>query len=175
MDKYRNWFVVQAKGGSEIKVRNAIDSLHIKGLDTLLPLRRLYIKRSSVFKWELKPLFPGYLFIHGKIDAESYKRIVKLTGVIKIIRNTRKEPKEVPEEEMRLIFDLMKFSEEEIIMESQAIMVNDRVSIVSGPLKGISGSIVSVNKRKQQATVRVPFFGTYKNINLSFEFLEKEA
>ncbi len=174
MNKFRNWFVVQVMGGKEDKVRRLIKKQKFSKLTTLLPKRKLLIKKSGEYKWTLKPLFSGYLFINGRIKPDVYKRIVSLTGVVKIIRNSKNEPKEVPEDEIKLIFELMEDKDNEIIPQSQAILVSDTVTIVGGPLKGMRGKIITIDRRKQRAKVNLPFFNTYKTVTLSFELLNKE-
>ncbi len=174
MNETTNWFVVQTLGGKEFKTRDLVEKQKFKGIKTLLPKRRLLIRRKGEYKWELKPLFPGYFFINGNITPDIYKRIINLTGVVKILKdaNTNK-PKEVSKKDMKLIFSLMTDKENEVIPESKAIEINDKVQIVEGPLKGIEGRIVDVERRKKRVKVKLPFFNTYKIVYLSYELIEK--
>ena len=98
------------------------------------------------------------------------KAIRRVPGVIRILGN-KKSPQEVPPEEMKVIFSLMQ--EQDIIPPSQAFFVNERIKIVGGPLCGMEGKIVSVDKRKKRVKIKLPFFNTYKEVYLSFELIEK--
>lgn len=50
---------------------------------------------------------------------------------------------------------------------------NDRIVVIEGPLKGIEGCIIKVDKRKQRAKIRVDFGGTAHTMDLSFEDISK--
>ena len=55
---------------------------------------------------------------------------------------------------------------------SKAIMVNKRVKIVEGPLKGMEGNIKKVDKRKGRIKVAIPLMKREVLVNLSFEMIE---
>ena len=50
---------------------------------------------------------------------------------------------------------------------------NDRIVVIEGPLKGIEGSIVKVDKRKQRAKICVDFGGAAHTMDLGFEDISK--
>ena len=52
---------------------------------------------------------------------------------------------------------------------------NDRIVVIEGPLKGIEGNIIKVDKRKQRAKIRVDFAGTVHTLDLSFEDIERKV
>jgi len=166
----RNWYVIQTRAGNEEKVKKKLEKQKIENLLTLLPKRKLWIRRKGDFFYELKPLFPGYFFIQAKMDPLTVKAIKKVSGVIRILGN-KKSPQEVPPEEMKIIFSLMQ--EQNIIPPSQAFFVNERIKIIAGPLADMEGRIVSVDKRKKRVKIKLPFFNTYKEVYLSFELVEK--
>ncbi len=166
----KNWYVVQTIANKEISVKNKLEKLKIDSLLTLLPLRKLCIKRKGKFFWDLKSLFPGYFFINKQLKETDIKMIIQLNGVIKILKNM-KSPTKVPENEMKLILNMM--DKDEHIPESRIFFKNDRVIVKAGPLMNMEGFIISVDRRKKRITVRLPFFNTYKNIQLSFELISK--
>jgi transcription antitermination factor NusG len=51
---------------------------------------------------------------------------------------------------------------------------NDRIVVIEGPLKGLEGSIIKVDKRKQRAKICVDFGGTAHTMDLSFEDISKQ-
>lgn len=51
---------------------------------------------------------------------------------------------------------------------------NNSIVVIEGPLKGIEGSIIKVDKRKQRAKIRVEFEGTAHTMDLSFEDIERK-
>lgn len=166
----RNWYVVQTFVNREKETLRRIERLDVEGLTTLLPLRKLCIKRRGEFLWEYKPLYAGYFFINKKLAPADIVRITRLNRVIRILRS-RKNPVMVPEKEMKLIFSLI--DENKRIGESRAFLVNDRVKIIAGPLKNMEGAITAVDKRRKRITVRLPFFNTDRNVQFSFELVDR--
>jgi len=165
-----NWYVIQTKASNEEKVKRKVEKSKIENIITLLPKRKLWIRRKGEFFYELKPLFSGYFFIQVKMDPLIAKRIKKVPGVIRILGN-QGVPKAVPPKEMAIIFSLMQ--EEDTIPPSKAFFINDRVKILAGPLFGMEGKIVAVDKRKRRIKIKLPLFNTYKEVYLSFEVVEK--
>ena len=51
---------------------------------------------------------------------------------------------------------------------------NERIVVIEGPLKGIEGSIIKVDRRKQRAKVQVEFAGGVHTMDLSFEDIERK-
>ena len=49
------------------------------------------------------------------------------------------------------------------------------IVVIEGPLKGIEGNIIKVDKRKQRAKIRVEFAGTAHTMDLSFEDIERKG
>ncbi len=168
-NKYQNWFVIQTRARNEQKTKDKIDKILGKKIKTLLPKRKLWVRRKGKFKYELYPLYPGYFFFQSKPEPEIIKTIKKTEGVIKILgRNGI--PETVPPYEMRLIFNLMQ--EGDIVPPSQALFVNQKIKIIGGPLKGLEGKIVKVEKRKRRIKVRLPLFNSYRDVYLSYELVE---
>ena len=52
---------------------------------------------------------------------------------------------------------------------------NDRIVVIEGPLKGIEGSIIKVDRRKQRAKIQVEFAGGAHTMDLSFEDIERKS
>ena len=165
-----NWYVIQTIVRKENKIRDKIEKLKIEELQTLLPLRKLSIRRKGKYFWDLRPLFPGYFFINITLHPGDIKRITRLDGVVKILANSR-NPKPVPEEDMKLILSMI--NHEGLIPESKVFYENDRVVVKAGPLMDMEGRIIAVDKRKKRIKIRLPFFNTFKDVQFSFEVVEK--
>ena len=50
---------------------------------------------------------------------------------------------------------------------------NDRIVVIEGPLKGIEGSIIKVDRRKQRAKIRIDFGGSSHTMDLSFQDISR--
>jgi transcriptional antiterminator NusG len=166
-----NWYVIQTKAGDEEKIKEKVDKLKIENLKTFLPKRKLLLRKKGKFFYALKALYPGYFFVNFKFEPSIVKKLKKIQGLIKILSNKNGIPKQVPPNEMSLIFSLT--SENEIILPSEAFFVNDKIKIISGPLLGLEGQITAVDKRKKRVKVKLPFFNSFKEVYLSYELVEK--
>jgi transcriptional antiterminator NusG len=165
-----NWYIVQTLVNKEKNSILKIDKLNIEGMTTLLPFRKLCIKRKRELKWELKPLFPGYIFLNKKIEPSDIKQISRLQGVVRILAGYN-DPVQVPTDDMELIFSMI--NEENQIPESKVFYENDRVVVKAGPLMNMEGQIIHVDKRRKRLTLRMPFFNTHKDVQFSLEVVEK--
>ena len=52
---------------------------------------------------------------------------------------------------------------------------NDRIVVVEGPLKGIEGNIIKVDRRKKRAKIQIDFHGSFHTMDLSFEDISKQG
>lgn len=51
---------------------------------------------------------------------------------------------------------------------------NDRIVVIEGPLKGMEGNIIKVDRRKQRAKIQLNFHGSTYTLDLSFEDISKK-
>ncbi len=51
---------------------------------------------------------------------------------------------------------------------------NERIVVDEGPLKGLEGSIITVDRRKQRAKVQLDFHGSTYTLDLSFEDISRQ-
>ena len=52
---------------------------------------------------------------------------------------------------------------------------NDRIVVIEGPLKGLEGNIIKVDKRKQRAKICVDFHGAAHTVDLCFEDISRQG
>jgi len=52
---------------------------------------------------------------------------------------------------------------------------NERIVVIEGPLKGLEGSIIKINKRKGRAKVSLDMCESSFLIDLSFEILDRSS
>jgi transcriptional antiterminator NusG len=59
----------------------------------------------------------------------------------------------------------------DVVDYSKVYLVNSRVIVKSGPLRGLEGLIKTVDKRKNRAKILMQFMGFTKEIDLGIEVL----
>ncbi len=140
----------------------------------LWPRRRLRIRRARNWHDTVAPLFPGYLFLQADdVDAALFRHLRSIPGFIRFLPSNKKlTPMDQRDQETLLHF--LAFGE--IVDRSSATFdVNGRIRVLAGPLKGLEGWIVKVDRRKGRAKVRMQFYEDSFEVDFGFEVLEASA
>lgn len=140
-------------------------------LRLIWPRRNLRIKRRGVWLDSLAPIFPSYVFIEAEsIDPESYGKLRHTPGFIRfLLSNDNIVPMERKDQELLSHF----LAYGEIVDKSFVVFDSDKmIRVISGPLKGLEGRIVKVDKRKGRAKVKLQMYRDSFNVDFGFEVLE---
>jgi transcriptional antiterminator NusG len=135
------------------------------------PRRSLRIKRGGNWKESLAPIFPGYMFILAEsIRPELYIVLKEAPGFLRfLLSNDNIVPLE--REDQDLLSHFLGFGE--VVDKSLVYFDKEkRIRVVSGPLKGLEGRIVRVDRRKGRAKVRLEMYQNSFEIDFGFDSLE---
>lgn len=166
-------YVIQAPSRAEdrlIRVANR----RLPEYTFVCPRREIKIRRRGKTLKEVRPLFPGYVFLEAEeIDERLFREVRRLPGFIRFLEeNTRIIP--LLGQDLDLIRRLLSFGE--IVRESKVTFdKNKRIVVVSGPLEGMEGRIVRVDKRKGRAKVRLDLYAESFLVDLGFELINEAA
>ena len=161
---------VKPKGESKF-ITAANDRLLQYNVQLFWPRRSLRIRRRGYWKNTLAPIFPGYIFMQAEgINADMYWRCRKIPGFSHFLRsNDHIIPLSARDQD--LLQHFVTFGQ--IVDKSLVHFDKDkRIQIVSGPLKGLEGLIVKVNRRKGRAKVRLDLYEESFFIDFGFEDLD---
>ena len=138
----------------------------------LWPRRKLTIRRRGKTREELAPIFPSYVFLETEeITPDMYWTLKRTSGFIRFLESNQNiEP--LRGEERRLLLHFLQYGE---VVEKSTVTFdeNSRIQVVEGPMKGMEGRVVKVDKRKKRAKIRLTFYEEAFLIDFGFEFLEK--
>ncbi len=136
----------------------------------LWPRRRLTIIKRGIRKQVLAPIFPGYLFYETEaISAGVFHLLKHPSGFVKFLKDNH-NIRPLAGEDRELLLHFISFGE--IVDRSKAYLdANRRVRVASGPLKGLEGRIVKVDKRKGRAKVRLSLYENSFLIDFGFDLL----
>ncbi|MGO9412948.1 MAG: antiterminator LoaP [Spirochaetia bacterium] len=135
------------------------------------PRRSLRIKRGGKWKESLAPIFPGYMFIQAEsIRPELYGVLREAPGFLRFLHsNDNIVPLERADQ--ALLSHFLGFGE--IVDKSMVFFdENKRIRVVSGPLKGLEGRIIRVDRRKGRAKVRLEMYQDSFDIDFGFDSME---
>jgi transcription antitermination factor NusG len=133
------WYAIHTRSKFE---RVAFTSLSAKGYKAFLPLYRSSRRWSDRSKELDLPLFPGYVFC--AFDVQELLPIVTTPGVTSIVC-AGKTPVSIPDSEIEAIQTMIRSG-----LHAQPwphLAAGTKVVIEKGPLAGIEGIAMSVNKR----------------------------
>ena len=138
MARNKKWFLAQCKPNAmHIAVRN----LDNQGFTSFLPLREGTKRKGKGFQHQIRPLFPGYLFVQLDTDEGPWRKINSTRGIARLIR-LGAEPSVVPD---TIIAGLMaRCNEMVIIPDVETLAVGDRAQLTQGPFSGFVATIADV-------------------------------
>jgi transcriptional antiterminator NusG len=124
---------------------------------------------------EVRAIFPGYVFLEleeGENIVEYYWDFKHTTGFHRFLKsNTQIEALTGRNLETVLHFVLQK--DELAGISKVTFDENQRIEVSDGPLKGLEGKIIRVDKRKKRARIRLDLYDDSFTIDLGFEMLSK--
>lgn len=168
-----NLYVIQVKTGKE----DTYIRLWERKKDHL-PLRIFWLRKELMIRKNghthkgLKSIFPGYLFLEAeKIDSDTFQEFRHINYFSRFLK-ADKTIYPLPYEEAKRIYELAKYGR--VIGQSKVIYnENDRIVVIDGPMKGLEGQIVKVDRRKKRAKVRLSLYDNPYLIDFGFELLEE--
>ncbi len=146
----------------EVNIENAL----------IWPRRKLTIRKNGISRETLAPIFPGYLFfMSDKLTPEAHWLLRKTPEFVRFLKSNQNiEPLE--DEDKDLLMHFLNFGE--IVEKSQVWFDKDKkIRVLSGPMKGLEGRIIRVDRRKKRAKISLSLYKESFTIDFGFEILGK--
>ncbi len=171
------YFVIQVLTGDEsryirrVEERTLLAGFAPEEARLWWPRRRMYIRRKGKRIKTLTALFPGYLFLETRdLSPHLYQTVRRTEGFVRFLPDNR-DITPLDAESHRLIRHFL--SHGEVLQESRVYFdENNRIVVKEGPLKGLEGHIVKVDRRKRRAKVKLDLYEESFQIDLAFETME---
>ncbi|MBN1524125.1 MAG: antiterminator LoaP [Spirochaetales bacterium] len=167
-----NYFVLKVKNGKEADVLSRSRELFRDEDVTVFWFRReLQIRKSGAIKNVLSPLFPGYLIIQASsIAPQIFRKFREIPGFSHFLKSNTNISC-LSGRDRELILHFIRCGE--TIAKSMVLFTpNQPIKILSGPLKGLEGMIIKVDKRKKRIKVRLALYKDSFCIDFGFESVE---
>lgn len=165
-----SWYALYTPGGKEDVVKQQLEE-KISDFKFVIFKRKLRERKSGQWHMVERKLFPGYIICEGDMTEESWHRINNVEVNARVLRNEDTFLTLTPQE-----VDLLSTLDSEAsgLMDiSEAYYEGDQIVINNGPLMGQEARIVSVNKRKGRAKVKLSFCGSERIVELGVRLIEK--
>lgn len=163
------WYALHTRSRFEQKV---YEGLCGKTLEAFLPRIQVMSRRKDRRKKILVPLIPGYVFVRSVLAPEAYHQIIQTVGVVRMIA-FKGQPVPADDEE---IASLMILDGTDRTVQNRTYMrKGERVMIMEGPLKGLTGFYVRHKGRSDRVVVSVDLLQRSLEVEIEDWSLERVA
>jgi transcriptional antiterminator NusG len=172
-----NYYAIQVKTRAENKF---IQLYKANNPDNILqihfPQRQLDIKKGGRIKTSRMPVFPGYIFIEASCDEEiktyqwNFRRIKGFGRFLS--SNDNITP--LSNRDLDLVLHFINNVGQVAGRSKVYFNENSRIVVVEGPLSGLEGRILKVDRRKGRAKVKLDLYEDSFAIDLGFELIEPD-
>ncbi len=135
-----NWFALYTKSNFERKVVKNLSANHIEAYCPTFKTIRQYSDRKKKIE---KVLLPNYVFV--RVNSTNRECVFSVDGVLRYVYWLGKPAEIRPIEIDQMKSYLNQFYED---FSLDNIKLNTNYKIRSGPMKGLTGTVVDVNKNK---------------------------
>ena len=159
------WYLIQFKPNSH---RMAERNLHRQGFETFLPMQKITRRKASRFVSDLKPLFPGYMFVNVNSDLAPWRSINSTIGVSKLVSFEGK-PKLLP---IQLISGLMlRCDASGTLLPPKSLSAGDSVEMLTGPFANFIATVDTIDP-EQRIWVLMDFMGQKTRMQVTADQLQ---
>ena len=165
------YFVIQVRTGQEKTYKKFVSRSNPELKYNLLWLRRkLRIKKAGTWKLNQYSLFPGYLILAAEeYDYSYFNKLKQVKGFIRYLPDN-KNIKPVSRNDKKILLHFLSYGE--VTGISKVVLdTNKRIVVKRGPLKGLEGRIIKVNKRKKRAKVKLNMQNSHFFIDFGFDYI----
>ena len=161
----KNWYLIQFKPNS---YRIAERNLQRQGFETFLPMQRITRRKTSRFVTDLKPLFPGYMFVSVNSDLLPWRKINSTIGVSRLV-SLEGRPKQLP---IQLISCLMlRCDESGTLLSQKTLSEGDSVEMLTGPFANFIATVDTIDP-EQRIWVLMDFMGQKTRMQVTSDQLQ---
>ena len=166
------YYVMQIQTGLEKQFMQTAGGINWENkLQVLWPRRSIQIRRRGKWITSQPSIFPGYLFIEaGEVYRPLFNQLRYIKGFIRFL-NSNNVIIPLDGQDRDILLHFLGFGE----VAGKSVVSfdeNNRIVVQSGPLKGLEGNIVKVDRRKKRAKVKLQMYQDSFLIDFGFEALD---
>ena len=160
-----HWYLIQFKPNSH---RLAERNLRRQEFETFLPMQKFTRRKASRFVSDLKPLFPGYMFVSLNTELAPWRTINNTIGVSRLICFDGK-PKPLP---LQLISGLMlRCDASGTLLPPKSLNEGDSVEVLTGLFSNFIATVDTIDPEKR-IWVLVDFMGQKTRMQVTCDQLQ---
>ena len=138
-----HWYLVQCKPNA---AQIAVSNLENQSFNTFLPLHEITKRKGKIFQQQIRPLFPGYVFVQIDPDQGPWRQVNSTRGVTRLVR-LGAEPSVVPNEIVQTL--IARCDENSVLRQtsktqSTQFHAGNQAQVVQGPFSGFIATISDI-------------------------------
>jgi transcriptional antiterminator NusG len=172
------WYVLFTKTGYEKSVLKEIEKCFVGGgLLPFIPLLEIFHRYANKrIEKEIKPLFPGYVFIESELDSKYFYILINQfirthRAILKILKYGESDEMAIREEERQTFLNIC--NNEKCIETSVGFLEGDKIIVSEGPLKGKESIIKRINRYRREAIIEIEILGRTIPVKVGIDIIEK--
>jgi transcription termination/antitermination protein NusG len=169
-----NYYAIQVKTRSEEKFIKLFKASHPQiSFPIHFPKRLLDIRKGGKIKASTPAVFPGYLFIEAENDEEIIScqwEFRRTEGFYRFLKSNR-DITPLADRDLELVLHFINNSGSVAGRSKVYFNENSRIIVVEGPLIGLEGRIIKVDRRKGRAKIKLDLYNDSFSIDLAFEVI----
>jgi transcriptional antiterminator NusG len=173
-----NYYALQVKTRGEEKYIKLFRALHPDcGVKIYFPKRKLAVRRRGATVQTTPAVFPGYIFIEideGDSVYNSHWLFRKTDGFYRFLRSNQ-NIRPLDGKDLETVLHFIKKTGPLAGISKVYFDENSRIIVVEGPLAGLEGKIIKVDKRKGRAKIKLDLYDDSFAVDLGFELIEPAA
>ena len=137
------WYLVQCKPNA---AQIAVHNLENQSFGTFMPLQEITKRKGRIFQRQIRPLFPGYLFVQIAPDQGVWRQANSTRGIARLVR-LGAEPSVVPNEIVEALMtrcDKQSIFRQTSETQSNQLHVGDQAQVTQGPFSGFIAKISNI-------------------------------
>lgn len=137
------WYLIQFKPNSH---RLAVQNLQRQGFETFLPMQEVARRKASRFVVDLRPLFPGYMFVSANAQAAPWHKIKCTLGVSRLVSfdGTLK-----PLSSSLISHLMLRCDKEGKLLPPKTLKPGDNVELLAGPFARFVATVERIDAQQR--------------------------
>lgn len=168
------YYAVQVRSrGEDEYVRRLRSDPSFASVEILVPKRTVILRKGGIKRRGTAPVFPGYVFLGvDAVMSPDLRWFLRRVPDFYRFLPSNQDPLPLAGRDLDLLGHFISFGER-ADTSKVTFDENDRIVVLEGPLKGLEGLIVKVDRRKGRAKVRLDMCRDSFLIDLAFSVVDR--
>ena len=184
----KQWYVLRAIGGKEMKAKENIESeVKRRGLEDLVgevvvPVEKVYQQRNGKKVVKEHVLYSGYVFVECILSNEVQAVLSNIQYILGFLTNevrsksaAQSAPQPMRRDEVNRMIGRVDQVADDTLEEEVPYLVGEKVKVIDGSFANFSGEIEEIKEDRKKLIVMIAIFGRKTPLELNYSQVVKDA